>query len=80
MGYLNEYDVLHQSQSGFRSGHSTETALTLMTEHWFKAINDGNIVHNIMFRFDLLKQVGLYKCSEECIKFMKSYLSQRTHK
>ena len=38
MEYLNDYDVLHRSQSGFRSGHCTETALTLMTECWLKAI------------------------------------------
>ena len=43
MHYLNTFDVLHKFQSGFRSGHSTETALTLMTEGWLKAINDGNM-------------------------------------
>ena len=31
--FLNEYDVLHQTQSGFRSKYSTETALTFMTEN-----------------------------------------------
>ena len=31
MDFLNEYDVLHQSQSGFRFGHSAETALTVMS-------------------------------------------------
>ena len=51
MSYLNTFDVLHKFQSGFRSGHSTETALTLMTERWLKAINDGNIVGTIMFDF-----------------------------
>ena len=39
--FLYEYDVLHQTQSGFRSKHSTETALTFMTENWLKAINYG---------------------------------------
>ena len=39
--FLNEYDVLHQTQSGFRSKHSAETALTFRTEIWPKAINDG---------------------------------------
>ena len=70
--FLNKYDVLHQSQSGFCSGHSTETALTLIAERWLKAVNDGNIVGTIMvdFRkaFDLvdhsllIKKLGVYKC------------------
>ena len=38
MEFLTKYDVLHQSQNGFSSGHSMETALTLMTERWLKAI------------------------------------------
>ena len=86
--FLNKYDVLHQSQSGFRSGHSTEIALTLMAERWLKAINDGNIVATIMIDFRkafdlvdhslLIKKLGVYKCSEHFIKFMDSYLCQRT--
>ena len=43
--------MLHQSQSGFRYGDSTETALTLMSEHWLKAFNGGNIVGTIMVDF-----------------------------
>ena len=51
MNYLNTFDVLHKFQNGFRSGHSTKTALTLMTERWLKADNDGNIVGTIMIDF-----------------------------
>ena len=51
MNYPNTFGVLHKFQSGFRSGHSTETALTLMTERWLKAINDGNKVGTIMIAF-----------------------------
>ena len=84
MEFLNKHDVLHQSQSGFRSGYSTETTLTLKAERGLMAINDGNIVCTIMvdFRkaFDLdsllLKKLGVYKCSEHFIKFMDSYLCQ----
>ena len=78
MHYLNTFDVLHKFQSGFRSGHSPETALTLMTERWLKAINDGSIVGTIMvdFRkaFDLvdhdllLHKLSLYKCGTNFIK------------
>ena len=85
---LNEYDVLHQTQSGFRSKHSIEIALTFMTENWLKAINDGKIVSTIIvdFRkaFDLvdhgllLEKMPYYKCSETFITLMKSYLANRT--
>ena len=80
--YLNTFDVLHKFQSGFRSG------LTLMTERWLKAINDGNIVGTIMidFRkaFDLLDhdllihKLSLYKCGTNFSKLMASYLESRT--
>ena len=36
MSYLDSFDLIHESQSGFRTGHSTETALFLMTERWLK--------------------------------------------
>ena len=51
MAYLNSFDVLHKYQIGFRSGHSTETALILMTEGWLKAINEGKFVGTIMVDF-----------------------------
>ena len=51
MIYLNTFELIHQSQSGFRPGHSTETALMLMTEHWLKALNEGKIVGTVMVDF-----------------------------
>ena len=86
VSFLNEFDVIHRSQSGFRSGHSTETALLSMTETWLKAINGGKIVGTVMvdFRkaFDLvdhellLQKLEIYKCSSNFIKLMKSYPSE----
>ena len=87
MNYLNTFDVLHKFQSGFRSGHSTETALTLMTERRLKAINDGNSRNNYdCFRkaFDLvdhdllIHKLSLYKCGKNFLKLMASYLKSRT--
>ena len=40
MVYLNSFILIHQSQSGFRAGHSTETALSLMPELLLKALQD----------------------------------------
>ena len=48
VSFLNEFDVIYRSQSGFRFGHSIETALSSMTENWLKAINDGKIVGTVI--------------------------------
>ena len=88
--YLNEFNLLYKSQSGFRPKHSTESALILMTESWLKAINEGKIVGCVLvdFRkaFDLvdhhilLKKLKCYKCNESCLSWFESYLSQRTQR
>ena len=51
MAYLNSFNLIHQSQSGFRAGHSTETDLLLMTERWLKALNEGKAVGSVMVDF-----------------------------
>ena len=59
-----------------------------MTEGWLKAINEGKFIGTIMvdFRkaFDLvdhdllLKKLSYYKCGNNFINLMKSYLKNRT--
>ena len=88
MSFLDSFDLIHNSQSGFRAGHSTETALLLMTERWLKALNDGKVVGSVMvdFRmaFDLvdhallLEKLSCYKVSDNFLHLMKSYLDDRT--
>ena len=34
LSFLNNFDVIHKSQSGFRLGHYTGTAQLPMTENW----------------------------------------------
>ena len=46
--YLNEYNLLHQSQSGFRSKHSTEAAIVRMIDSWLKPVNDGKLTGCVM--------------------------------
>ncbi|MEW8547445.1 MAG: reverse transcriptase family protein [Candidatus Thiodiazotropha sp.] len=87
MSFLNGHKLFHQRQSGFRSGHSTESALTLMIDSWLKAINDGKLVGCVMvdFRkaFDLvdhkilMHKLRLYKCSEKALSWFESYLTNR---
>ena len=51
MAYLDTFNLIHKSQSGFRAGHSTETALLLMTDRWLKALNEGKVVGSVMIDF-----------------------------
>ena len=90
MSFLNNHNLLHEKQSGFREGHSTESALILMIDSWLKAINDGKFVGCLMvdFRkaFDLvdhnilLQKLKLYKCDESSLSWFNSYLSNRTQR
>ena len=90
MSFLNSHNLLHEKQSGFREGHSTESALILMIDSWLKAINDGKFVGCLMvdFRkaFDLvdhsliLQKLKLYKCDENSLSWFNSYLSNRTQR
>ena len=86
--YLNEFNLLYKSQSGFRPKHSTESALILMTGSWLKAINEGKIVGCVLVDFCkafdlvdhhiLLKKLKCYKCNDSCLSWFESYFSQRT--
>ena len=85
--YLNDFNLLHKSQSGFRPRHSTESALILMVDSWLKAINEGKIVGCVLvdFRkaFDLvdheilLRKLKCYKCNDSCLSWFESYLCNR---
>ena len=88
--YLNDFNLLHKSQSGFRPKHSTESALIWITDSWLKAINEGNMVGCVLvdFRkaFDLvdhkilLKKLKCYKCKTSCLSWFESYLQNRTQR
>ena len=58
MSFLNNHNLLHEKQSGFREGHSTESALILMIDSWLKAINDekfdGCLMVDFRKAFDLV--------------------------
>ena len=86
--FLENYKLIHESQSGFRNSHSCETALTNLINLWTSSINKGllNGVIYIDFRkaFDLvdhsiiLEKLKVYKCDELSLKWFTSYLLQRT--
>ena len=49
--YLDNFNLLNKSQSGFRPKHSTESALILMIDSWLKTINEGEIVGCVLIDF-----------------------------
>ena len=49
--YLNENNLLHRTQSGFRSQHSCETALVHMIDSWLNAMDNGELVGIVLVDF-----------------------------
>jgi hypothetical protein len=88
--YLKAHNLLHERQSGFRSNHSCETALTAMVDDWIMAIDNnqfsGTVFLDLSKAFDLidhellLSKLSAYKFHENSIKWFQSYLGGRTQK
>ena len=88
--YLNNYNLLTTFQSGFRSLHSTLTALVEATNSWSVNIDSG-LVNGVVFinlkkAFDtidhniILKKLGNYGVDVNSLKWFESYLTKRTQK
>ena len=72
--YLNEYDLLYQSQSGSRSNQSTKSATVRMIDSWLKAVNYGKLTGCMMvdFRkaFDLVDHKILFAACAEFASYL----------
>ena len=85
--YLNEHNLLHKTQSGFRSQHSCETALVHMIDSWLNAMDNGKMVGIVLVDFKkafdlvdhqiLLSKLQLYGISNEALMWFDTYLTNR---
>ncbi|CAB3990185.1 Hypothetical predicted protein, partial [Paramuricea clavata] len=88
--YLNNNNPISTSQSGFRSLHSTLTALIEATDNWSinidKGLLNGVIFIDLKKAFDtidhtiLLRKLRIYGVDENGIKFFESYLNNRSQR
>jgi hypothetical protein len=88
--YVSRNNILNVHQSGFRPSHSTETALVDMVDDWLSNINAGNLTGAVFIdlrkAFDtvnhdkLIKKICNIGASNALLKWLLSYLSQRTQK
>ena len=86
--YLNKNNLIHKEQSGFRSQHSCQTALTKLTETWLDEMNKGNLTGVVYLDFSkafdlvnhqlLLSKLECYNFHHSAIEWISSYLSERT--
>lgn len=87
MGFLNKYNLIHQSQSGFRPKHSCQTALIKLIDKWLACIDKGDIVGTLFLDFRkafdlvdhsiLLRKLSTYKFHNSALKLLASYIHDR---
>ena len=85
--FLHEFNLLHKTQSGFRSKHSCETALVHMIDNWLTAIDNGKMIGVVLVDFKkafdlvdhqiLLSKLEIYGIKDETLLWFDTYLSQR---
>jgi hypothetical protein len=85
--HLENNNLLHSNQSGFRANHSCHTALTSLTEQWLNSINEnkfcGALFVDFAKAFDvidhdlLLKKLQYYSISDKTIQLLQSFLVER---
>ena len=86
--YLEDNNLLHPSHHGFRSKHSTMSALIQMFDNWIEAFENDEVSAVIMLdmsaAFDvvdidiLLSKLALYGFEDSVLAWIRSYLSNRS--
>ena len=87
MAYMNRYNIIHETQSGFRQKHSCQTALIKLIDQWMAGIDKGDTIGSMFvdFRkaFDLvdhkifIQKLAAYKLSNTSLLWFILYLESR---
>ena len=87
MAYMNEYNLIHESQSGFRQKHSCQTALIKLTDKWMAYIDNGNTIGSMFIDFRkafdlvdheiLIQKLAVHKLNNASLRWFISYLETR---
>ena len=85
--YLHAFQLLHKTQSGFRSQHSCETALVNMIDSWLNAIDNGKMIGVVLVDFKkafdlvdhriLLNKLEIYGIKDDALSWFDTYLTNR---
>ena len=85
--HLEKNKFLHESQSGFRAGHSCHTALTQITDKILTNINNNEFTGILFVDFSkafdvishplLIRKLAEYKLSADSLDILASFLSNR---
>ena len=86
--YMNEQNLMHPYHHGFRTDHSTTTAMLQMYDLWVGAANRGELAGVAMIdqsaAFDcvdhplLIEKLKLYGWDDMSLEWTKNYLSSRS--
>ena len=85
--HLIRYELLHESQSGFRKNHSCHTSLIQLIDKCLTNINNNEFTGVLFIDFakafdvinhsHLIKKLTLYNLSSESLNFISSFLTDR---
>jgi exonuclease III len=87
MAYVDKYSILYDMQSGFREKHSCESAIQFILNSWRNSAEEGKITIAVFLDFKrafetidrslLLEKLKKYGFSENSVRLLDSYLSER---